>query len=165
MPVLPKWLLGKHIQTIQIVPQLVDVTTGVTSQLGSTIYSIKGRVEAVRVNNRVTKENIMSTDAVFENNVVLYDGMDIEITEILINGSATSGVNRPPVLPLLPTLADLFAITFGRGQQTYGPVYMTRGDLGDGVGAPGKNTVSMAFSFADVKAETTGNPSIGIPYV
>ena len=177
----PSWLLGRQITQVLIQPCAVDPDSGVVT-VGVTTppinqRSLRGRIDNIRIVNDVGEENIMSVDSTLANHVVTSDDLEIELTEILANGKLANTVTTAtafaptkgaPILPQLPTLADLFKITFARGGQQW-ITFVTRGRQTDGVASIGKNVTGMTFRLADVRDSTlitTANPlgQFGIGY-
>jgi hypothetical protein len=160
MAAIRNFLRGRDLTACTIDPCTVAATGVITVVTGSGA-SFRTLLDSVKITQRVTTEMIMSVDDIIENNVVLYDGYDIEITEILTRKTATGGGG--PYEPKLPVLYyggwDYFRLTLSKGGKTY-VVYGVRQSLDDGVTGQGKQTATMRLNAVNVNVDNSGVASI-----
>lgn len=147
----PKWLLGRHLTTINVYPTTIASDGTVTV---GTVASLSGRIDMVRVSSNPALEQIMSVDDTSDNRELLYDSFTLELTEILTNLSGA-----PPVLPAMNATSDVMKVVFTRGNQTY-TFYGIRGAFSDGVGALGKNSCTLTLEPKNVNVGGGGVASL-----
>lgn len=146
---IPSWRIGRHLTSVIITGQTVNVTAGTVGQLtDGTAATLTTRLESMGNSLRAGSEEINAVTSTRENMVNTVDGQGLRLEVLEVN----DGVDPTPLLTLLQTY-DIFKVVWitgsiTGGKKTHTGIY-SRGDYEDGTRGRGKQICSLTLNPSD----------------
>ena len=147
MATVPLWLLGKHLTSVIITPQVVS-SAGVFSDGTPVTLTTYMTGIGLQLNPQVEEINALNT--VRENEVILSDGASLELEIIRVNNTGD-----PAPLRTLVLASDFFKVVYiegTAGSQRTVTFYGHRGAYSDGFRGRGQSIANLQLGPIDIGA-------------
>ena len=149
MPVLiPRWAIGKHITTVNLLPQSLSVGASSLQLISATSYALFGHLREIGIKFNFTMEEISSMDRRPMNYIITQQGHQVDMTEI------EKQVGDNLVAKMSFGAYDYVQFSVVRGGQTFSGY----GALGDYGMSSNKSSVDATLSIMPIDVLATDAP-------